>query len=109
VPGGSGIVPVEQETGEKIVTVGENVGLNRYLFTNHPLDREPASINLGLDAGDDHPLAAVSNRHGETPFNSEFRIQKSGVKSRAKAEAKSEAEQKKAETEVRMDLDFYFS
>ena len=44
---------VEESSGDGVVPVRENVGLNGYAFPNRPFGREAAAVDLRCDVLDD--------------------------------------------------------
>ncbi|MDV7401542.1 hypothetical protein RZS08_59540, partial [Arthrospira platensis SPKY1] len=59
--------PVEQQARQRVVTVGEDVGLHHHPLAHHPLDRKAAAVDFRADALDDDPLAAVVRGGGFGP------------------------------------------
>jgi hypothetical protein len=51
-------VAVEQKCGDRVVTVGEYVGLDRDAVTDDALCRESAAVDLRSDVFDDDPDSA---------------------------------------------------
>jgi hypothetical protein len=59
VPNGVIIMPVAQDAGEHIVTIGEAVGLDDDTVTDDALDSEPPLIHVRRYSFDDGAHAAV--------------------------------------------------
>src|SRR5438445_600311 len=64
-PGGSGVVAVADDARQRVMAVGEDVGLDGYLLAQRPLGREPAGVDLGRHRFDGDPLPAVGRRPRE--------------------------------------------
>jgi hypothetical protein len=52
---------MEHDAGELFVAVREDVRLHGDAFSDHPLDRVAAAVDLGLHAFDGHPPPRVNH------------------------------------------------
>src|SRR6266478_4653865 len=56
------LVAVPDDAGERVMAVGENVGLDRHLLAHGPLGREAPRVDLGRDRLDGDPFSSVWTR-----------------------------------------------
>jgi len=61
-PRGSCMVPVAHDTGESVMAVGENVGLDGHLLSQGAVAGKPPAIDLRRNCFDDHAAPAVQKR-----------------------------------------------
>ncbi len=68
LPMGITLLPVENNTEERIVAVSEDVGLHHNLLTDCSFYREPPTIDFGFDTLDDYTSSSILHSHDNEPL-----------------------------------------